>query len=90
MPLTRKEFIAPASPRAHGFPSRILEVDSRYFVLISRMFNAVILFDIQNLEIVATHKLYGNILGIRKANGSFIEVFTDASSNPISLEINLY
>ena len=74
----------------NDFLSRILEVDSRYFVLISRMFNAVILFDIQNLEIVATHKLYGNILGIRKANGSFIEVFTDASSNPISLEINLY
>ena len=68
--------------------SRIYEIGSNHFVLVSRILNAVILFDVQKLTIVAIHKVSGNILGFRRIAKNVIKVFTDAAPNPILLEVN--
>ncbi|MBQ3005271.1 MAG: hypothetical protein IJD88_05010, partial [Clostridia bacterium] len=70
--------------------SGLHEINERYFILISRMLNSAILFDIKKMKVVSAYKVNGNIIGysvdIQSLN---IDIFIDREPYQQSLSIKI-
>lgn len=70
--------------------STLYEFGDRYLVLISRLLNSIIAFDLNTMTVCAAHKVSGNIIGCRTVSGDVIEVLIDKAPYQLQFRINLY
>ena len=57
--------------------SSVYEFGDRYMVLLSRMLNSLVVFDLSEMKIISAHKFKGNIIGDRLADENTVEVIVD-------------
>lgn len=70
--------------------SNLYEYGNRYLVLVSRMMNSIIAFDMKMMIVKAAYKVNGNIIGCRVVDEISIEILIDKAPYQIQFKINLY
>jgi len=70
--------------------SNLYEIDNKYLVLVTRLLNSVIVFDLDNMNVCAAHKLAGNIIGcVYDANTNMIDITIDKHPYHVEVQLNL-
>ena len=70
--------------------SGIIELKERYLILVSRMLNSIIVFDIEQMKVLSAYKVDGNIIGYRASKEeNNIYVTIDREPYQMKILINL-
>ena len=70
--------------------STLYEIENRYLILVTRLLNSIIVFDLNNMSVLSAYKLDGNIIGcICKDNGKTLELTLDKSPYHAQIQLNL-
>lgn len=70
--------------------SSLLKYNDNYYVLISRMMNSVLVFDIPNLKIISAYKHSFDIIGWRLEGSSKLILFSNKEPYETTIDINIY
>lgn len=68
--------------------SNLYEIGDKYLVLVTRLLNSVIVFDLSNMSVCAAHKLDGNIIGC-VYSASTIKITLDKHPYHVEMQLNL-
>ena len=70
--------------------SNLYEIENKYLVLVTRLLNSVIVFDIDNMSVCAAHKLNGNIIGCAyDETTTSINITLDKHPYHVEMQLNL-
>ncbi|MBQ8057030.1 MAG: DUF4062 domain-containing protein [Ruminococcus sp.] len=70
--------------------SSLIEIEDRYLVLVCRMLNSIILFDLEGMQICCAYKVDGNIIGSKYSyDSATLELVTDKAPFKLKLMLNL-
>lgn len=66
--------------------SGIIELKERYLILVSRMLNSIIVFDIEQMKVLSAYKVDGNIIGYR-ASKEENKIYVTIDREPYQMKI---
>ena len=70
--------------------SNLYEIENKYLVLVTRLLNSVIVFDLDNMYVCAAHKLDGNIIGcVYDETTNSIDITLDKYPYHVEIQLKL-